>query len=314
MTKCRYCSQEFTWNNKNKKFCSPECWRLGRNKRVKNWRLGKKKLLIKNCKKCNILFETYSIKKIFCHHDCHRKYWDKINNDRKPRISNKRYFLSNELRATVHLTDKQYKFVLGSLLGDGSLILGSKNFYKFTTTHSERQKEYIEWKHELLKPFTTNGLIRYEVHDRVRVDGSPLVQYHSATICHDDFNRIYHILYRNGKKFVTRKYLNLIDEFALAVWYMDDGSYNKINTDMVLYTLGMTLSEHKAMKKWFWQGWGIICNIRQVKGKLSDGTPQIYYCLRFGRKETNKFHSLVGQYILPSMEYKLNPQRLYVRD
>lgn len=296
--------REFNPANNNKRFCSPECWRLGRNKRIQEWRRSKKVLLIKNCIGCKIEFKTYSIKKVFCTIYCMQKYWDKVHADRKTRKTSKRYLVADSLRANKHLSEKQYRFVIGSLLGDGCLTLGSQNFYRFSTTHSERQKEYMEWKHELLKPFTTNEIIRYERKDgMIRKDGSPLVQLHSSTICHDDFNRIRHILYRGKKKFVTRRYLNEVNEFALAVWYMDDGSFSKYQS--VLHTDNMSMSEQKAIQKWFWQRWNIKCRIGTLKKYISEAEQKIYLQLQFGKEATDKLHSIIAPYIIPSMEYKL---------
>ena len=56
------------------------------------------------------------------------------------------------------------KLILGSVLGDGSLRYASDHNVAFRVGHGEKQREYCEWKHEMLAPFankigaTGNGI------------------------------------------------------------------------------------------------------------------------------------------------------------
>lgn len=263
----------------------------------------------KECKRCKKIFFTNN-KKIFCDNSCKCKYWDKVNSDKRPRKTNKCYSSSKKIRETVNITDEQYSILIGTLLGDGCLIKSSKTeestLYKVFFTHSERQLDYISWKLDKFKSLCTNGLIKYERKEK-RTDGSPLVQYHLQTIGHDDISKVKGILYRSNKKFVTRKYLNLVDALALAVWYMDDGSYSHINKNSTLHTSGFSLSEHRSIKKWFWQKWRIECSIGKISNK---STGKEYLLLYFNREDTKKLHNIISKFVIPSMQYKLNPQRL----
>jgi len=314
--KCVICSKEFTTNRHNIKSCSSECRRLLRNSNVNERRKRRRIFYTKNCRRCNKEFITYWSRKVFCSHQCMQKYWDKFHADIKPRISNKRYSVANELRKTS-FTPKQMSIVLGTLLGDGCLIKSSKatesTLYRLSWTHGAPQRGYIEWKDQEMKPFTTNGVIEYiRKNDNGfgRKDGGEVISYHLVTIGHDDLARVKGLLYRGNKKFVTRRYLNLLDELSLAVWYMDDGSYHKVNKNMLLYSYSMGISEHRTIKKWFWQKWRIECFIGKVNRKNANREKKTYYYLRFNRGDTNKFHNLIAPHIIPSMQYKLNPQRL----
>jgi len=313
--KCDICGKEFVVNRYNTNVCSNECRIINRNKKLKIRREKKRIYYVKYCKKCGKEFVTYWSRKIFCSNSCKCGYWDKLRADKKPRKTNKRYSIANELR-TQSFTPKQLSIILGTLLGNGCLIKSSKtgesNLYRLSWTHGAVQKEYIEWKNQEMKPFTTNGLIRYKRKNNNgfgRKDNKEEITYHLVTIGHNDLARLRGILYRGKKKFVTRRYLNMLDELSLAVWYMDDGSYSKKNKAMILHTLGMNMSEHKAMQKWFWQRWHIECIISNIKKEYNNGIKRYNY-LRFRVSETKKFHNLVAPYIIPSMQYKLNPQRL----
>lgn len=309
--KCKYCNKEFSSLKYNKSCCSDECRRLYVNNK-KNVREESKRIYYtKNCIKCNNEFVTFWSRKKFCSRTCMQKYWDKKHADKRPRKTNKKYNEADEIRKK-HFSLRQKSIILGTLLGDGCLIKSSKTeestLYRLSLTHSDRQKEYIEWKWKEMRPFTSdNGLIRYERKDgKLRKDGSPLVQYHVTTIGHDELARIKGLLYRGKKKFVTRRYLNMLDPLSLAVWYMDDGSYNQ--RSMRLHTSGFSLSEHNAIKIWFWQKWRIECKISIIKNNKNQryGTRKQYYYLRFNVNNTRIFHDLVRQYIIPSMQYKIN--------
>ena len=44
--------------------------------------------------------------------------------------------------------------MLGSILGDGSLrYVSGQNNVRFRVGHGVEQREYCEWKHEMLAPF-----------------------------------------------------------------------------------------------------------------------------------------------------------------
>lgn len=264
----------------------------------------------KLCLRCNKQFTTIFSKKKFCCNECKCKYWDKVNSDKKPRKTDKSYLVADELRKQP-LSNDQYQIVLGTLMGDGCLIKSSKtelsNLYKVFWTHSEKQVDYLSWIKEQMFPFSVGKLIKYQRTDRVRKNGDPLIQYHLQTIGHDAFNRIHNILYRGTKKFVTRRYLNKLDLLGIATWYMDDGSYSIKNKSMVLCTNGFSLSENRTIQKWFWQKFKIECKISKTTKKE---TGKIYYYLRFCVKDTIKFQDLISKYMIPSMQYKLNPQRL----
>jgi hypothetical protein len=311
---CKICYQGFLTDRYNKVCCSDDHHRLYRNLYMEKRREVQRTHYNKLCKRCGKEFRTFWSRKIFCSHQCERKYWDKVNSDKKPRKTNKSYNVADALQKQ-HLTERQKAIVLGTLLGDGCLIKsGNENstLYRLSWTHGEPQKEYIEWKHQEMKPFTMHEPMKYiRKNDNgfLRKDGLPHITYHLFTIGHNDLSYIKGLLYRGKKKFVTRRYLNLLTPLSLAVWYMDDGSYGKRNHGMMLCTHSMTLSEHRAMKAYFWQRWNIDCKISDVN-KEYKGEMRHYYCLRFGVKATEQFQEIVKSYIISSMQYKLNPQRL----
>jgi len=309
--KCLVCEKEFETDKYNKVVCSSSCFVTRRNELSK---LRKRKYCNKMCGWCKKEFVTYWTRKKFCCYDCKVKYQNSLWYLDRPWKSNKRYSLANELRKQS-FSPRQMSIILGTLLGDGCLIKSSKSeestLYRLSWTHGEPQKDYIDWKCKEMKPFTTNGVIKYirKKGGFPKKDGSQTITFHSVTIGHDDLSRIKGILYRGKKKFVTRKYLDMLDELSLAVWYMDDGSFFKRFNNCVIYTNSMSISEQRTMQKYFWQRWGVKCTIGSIKPTQISKMDK-YYCLRFTVPETEKLHNIISKHIIPSMQYKLNPQRL----
>ena len=72
--------------------------------------------------------------------------------------------------------------------------------------------------------------------------------YSIRTIRHPVFTNIHKLTYHNGKKLVTREWLDKLDERGLAVWFFDDGNtaaeFNKYSTGRFYFRRGkITASE-----------------------------------------------------------------------
>ncbi len=106
------------------------------------------------------------------------------------------------------------KLILGSILGDGSLRFASDHNASFRVGHGEKQREYCEWKHEMLAPFankigaTGNG-IGFDT-----IPMNQLAQVHEAVYA------------KAGGRTVSDELIDQLDERAVAAWYCDDGSFS----------------------------------------------------------------------------------------
>lgn len=141
------------------------------------------------------------------------------------RPSNRNVF--KELRNTS-FSKKQIDLIVGSVLGDGCLRIPKhgKNAI-FTEKHSERQREYLEWKRDILLPFCKKKFyieeLKKHVISGVRCKVSR--SYKLSTISHPDLTVIRNKFYvENGVKVLPIDFENILNEFILAVWFMDDGS------------------------------------------------------------------------------------------
>jgi SPP1 gp7 family putative phage head morphogenesis protein len=132
-----------------------------------------------------------------------------------------------ELGETIYtqqeaLSKDQWQIVLGSILGDASLSKGQTAHakIKLSETHSAKQKEYLLWKAEMLKPLgirLDDFLSRYdeehELREKIRMQTS-------ASIVFEEF---YPLKYPAVKPEIIDK----MEELGLAVWIQDDGCLAK---------------------------------------------------------------------------------------
>ena len=186
------------------------------------------------------------------------------------------------IKNSLVLDSKQRLFIIGSLLGDGTMWLGKgAQHVNFKVDHGLAQKEYVYWKYEILKPFVfTEPKISY------RKDGNGN-EYEKSwwfrTIRHPLFTEIYKKFYegngyKNGRKIIPLDIEKELNPFVLAVWIMDDGSYSKGSIDISTYCF--SLEEINRLQHCF-------------KNK---------YC---NQEETKKLIKTISPYIIPSMRYKI---------
>lgn len=211
-----------------------------------------------------------------------------------PRES-KRITYSSEIRALklIPFTAEQLSIVKGSLLGDGCLHTAwpgtSKNFV-FSKMHSVKQKEYVEWVHKKLQPFTRNPLRLYEPTKSIRL----------RTVSHSALTALMAVFYRDGKKILPTDIADIIaDPLALAVWFMDDGNVNKSYNDLHGYninTQSFSEEEQKIVVSLFARVWNVDCTLQLNNGK---------YRIFVRKRSVDDFATIIRPHILPSMQYKL---------
>ncbi|MGH7318324.1 MAG: recombinase RecA, partial [Candidatus Rokuibacteriota bacterium] len=112
------------------------------------------------------------------------------------------------------LSDDQIQVLLGGGLGDGSLRKAGAHTACFRVGHGPAQKDYLQWKHEMLAPFahavapTGNG---------IGFDTIPMRQ----------LEPIHEGIYAmGGGRTVSDELIEQLDERAIAAWYCDDGSFS----------------------------------------------------------------------------------------
>lgn len=209
-----------------------------------------------------------------------------------PRESRKITY-SSEIRhlKKVPFTERQRSIVVGCVLGDACLHPNWSNTnYTLKITRSEKQKAYIDWQHEQLKPFVLTAPRWYE-----RTNS-----YTMRTISHSDLTTLYREFYPNGKKILPPKIKEYIQNpLTLALWFMDDGNARHRYGAMGgfnLNTQSFTKAENEILAQCFTDLYGINARVERNNG---------YYRLGiYAEKSANIFRELIQGYVIPSMQYK----------
>jgi recombination protein RecA len=208
------------------------------------------------------------------------------------------------LAAEPHrLSDQQFQVVLGSLMGDGNLSPNrrDRNGVRFRLGHGAKQAEYLEWKTALM------GNIKHSMRENAKgarfVDFTPLPEL-------AELQRAVYV--GDGKKFLSEEYLKALTPLALAIWYMDDGSFTVRSQGLQQRTLGgsgrieicveaMSEGSRVRLRDYLRDTHGLDVRLR-VSGAAAKAV------LVFSTAATAKFQELVAAYMAPSMEYKLLPR------
>lgn len=110
--------------------------------------------------------------------------------------------------------------LVGSMLGDGRLGR-LPNSTRFLENHSDAQREYIEWKAVQWGSWVKSG-VKPVVWKKPE---GTFKGWRFETVAHPSLNEWYPTFYdETGPKRLDRKVVDLVDAFALSVWFMDDGS------------------------------------------------------------------------------------------
>lgn len=184
------------------------------------------------------------------------------------------------------LSQTQKSVIIGSILGDGYLrIVPGRQDAFLEINHSLKQKDYVDWKYEILKNITVSG-------PRKRVIDEKRTAYRFYTRQHSELTRLHSAFYRNGKKFIPD---NLrITPLSLAVWFMDDGSRCRAS-DVYLNTQQFNQEDQKRLLD--------ILRDHGFEARLN--RDKTYNRIRFMKSSLTQFRELICEYIIPSMKYKI---------
>jgi recombination protein RecA len=193
------------------------------------------------------------------------------------------------LTAVKHydLREDQFKLILGSLLGDGSLRFASDHNAHFRVGHGEKQLEYCEWKHEMLAPFAN------KIAPTGKGFGFDTIPMHQLAWLHDA------VFAKAGGRTVSDELVAQLDERAIAAWYCDDGTFGG------------------HYERWG-HGKSTICCVALTNAdkerlatrceELDMGRPTVRDReLLFSGERTRQFQERIAPYVHPSLDYKLHP-------
>lgn len=143
--------------------------------------------------------------------------------------------------------------LVGSMLGDGRLSR-TANAARYQENHCDSQKDYLAWKVSMWGPWVS-GEMKPVVWRRPEGD---FHGWRFHTVSHPSLLEWHALFYDGpvGPKRLDRRVVPLVDDFALAVWFMDDGStgwWPRITFGMDPVSQGIALAilhEHGFSPRW----------------------------------------------------------------
>lgn len=198
-----------------------------------------------------------------------------------------------EYKKSLTLTPIQREIIVGLLLGDGHLETQNGRTYRLKVEHGVAQKEYVDW---LYREF--HDWVRQSPRQRAKQSFSKeIVSYGFTTYSSGLFRFYAQQFYDDRKKVVPKLIGRWLTSRAVAIWFMDDGSWkSNHHRTYIIHTLGYRKGELALLVREFMEKFGIKVGIH----KQYNGLRLYVYS-----ESAERFKKLVEPYVIPSMRYKL---------
>ena len=146
-----------------------------------------------------------------------------------------------QLRSILALSGYQREVLVGTLLGDGSLVANSwKRNYRLQAEQSDSQKEYLFWKYQVFQEFT---LTPPKFQERTSA-------WRFRTISHPEFTEYAQLFYITGRKVVPLVISRLLKSpVSLAIWYLDDGALSSRKDTFILNSQSFSRAENLLLQR-----------------------------------------------------------------
>jgi len=205
------------------------------------------------------------------------------------------------LAAETHrLSEQQWQLVLGGLLGDANLSPNrrGRDGVRFRLGHGAKQHDYLDWKVSMLGNIPCSR--RVGEGGSVFADFTPL----------PELAELQRTVYMgDGKKTITEEYLKALTPLALAIWFMDDGSFALRSKGLQERTAGgsgrvqfgvesLSPGSRDRLVGYLKDTHGLETSWR-VAGTARKAV------LTFSTAASRRFLEMVAPFVHPSMDYKL---------
>jgi len=196
--------------------------------------------------------------------------------------------------------------VVGMAYGDGHL----KKKYTpnsnsaLVLTHGRKQKEYLEWKADLLR-YLTNVKVSECVSNRSAHDKNPkkfpdnYVGYRAQTGRHPFYTAIRDRMYLNSRKVIDDHLIKVLSPLGLAIWFLDDGTLDNSNPSHSRLWWGLCKYSRPELELLVYrlhQRWGFRWKIAK--------RPKNYVLVMNKWADILKFYDVIEPWIPPYMAYK----------
>jgi hypothetical protein len=205
------------------------------------------------------------------------------------------------------LSQHQKNVLVGTLLGDAALVLGSPTYNpQLVLGHGPEQRDYLIWKAAQL------GDLFLKKNPRQYNHLTGYVSYHLESRRHPMLRFYYDLFYSRPaaecgphvyKKQLTHQLLDLVNDEVLAIWWCDDGAIlrrgaDTTRQDLMRWVLGaLTLREYEAALQLF--------RNRGFSPKMDHCAKANAVVLRFNVEESKRLAWCIYPFVPGCMRYKL---------
>jgi hypothetical protein len=196
--------------------------------------------------------------------------------------------------------------LIGMILGDGHIKIDKRvkkaNTGALVICHSAQQEEYCNHKAEVIRGIFGGNFSVGKYNHFLPSTGKEYPQCRFSK-GNSYFRILHNWIYREGKKTISRKILDMLTPEGIAYWYMDDGScvVNARNKEGGISSVRCNLhtccskEEAQTVCDYFAETWGITFKVFKEKAN---------YSVRVFTDEARKLQGLITGHIIPSMQYK----------
>lgn len=215
--------------------------------------------------------------------------------------------LASKLREN-NFSDNIKEYLFGSLLGDDHITKPRSGSSRLKVNHSIHQIEYVKWKMDILKEIVVGDLMYYHYLPSKKYPNG-FTNVYFWTITHPEFSYFRSSFYGRKSKQISSVLINHLTPFALAIWYMDDGSFSVSHPetykyrDVIFHTQSFNREDNEMLSQILKMKYDVTCKISNSKYpflRLDDNDGSI-----------DKLFNIIEPYIIPSMQYKLGRLRDY---
>lgn len=203
--------------------------------------------------------------------------------------------------------DKQTRgFLYGLCLGDGCLYKQPTNKNTgLTIGHGPKQLAYLRHKAEKLHSVFGGKSVQICEYSSFNKTSGKIYTNFQIRKVDSYFNQIHKVLYKTGKKVITKEALSFLTDEGLAYWFMDDGSGTVVkNRDknscgcMVRFATYCDRLQAEIIAEWFLEKYKVTAkfDVDKRNNKVS---------LRFGTLDSITLAKILSPYVIPEMEYKI---------
>ncbi len=196
----------------------------------------------------------------------------------------------------LRLNSETRQVVLGGLLGDSGILQPAKyNRRGIIFSHSMAQTEYFDYKIKLL------GSLAHEI--KGSIGGFPGSKPNRRAISrlvpslHELISE--YCVGEEGKKSVSKAWVDELTPLGLAIWYLDDGSIKYISKQRRrarISTNGFSFEEVQLLCEMLMRRFGIDSGVFDYKGPI----------IVMSADGTERFFDLIYPYVPACMKYKLS--------